>query len=299
MRFKFFILLFLVATHLELQSKECYSKEVIQTFEKNINQNPIQTLKEYRVYTVDLQGVFVDVYLPSKLNETCYKILLVLPGWKFHRKRWFLETRLLDFMEKNSYMAIAPEMGVSVYESIYFPETKLKWNKKPGMVFLENDVLGFFQKHDLLKEGFLNFALGLSTGGRGVVLLASRNPGLFTAVSSLSGDFDQTITPKDNLMRLTYGEYEKFPERWKTIDNPIWIIQNRGWKTPLYLGHGKEDKVVSYLHSQHFYDFLKKHHPEIPIEFHLKAQHKHDFLYWDSELENVFLFFEKISSKKN
>lgn len=269
---------------------KCYSIKNIEFFIKN--HQYVSIINSISLYTLDIDKVKVDVYIPELNKQSCYKTLLVLPGWKFSRKKWFKETRLLKFIKKYQYIAIAPEMNISIYESQYFKETKLKWHKKPGMQFIEEDLLPYFKTYGLFNNNYYNMGLGLSTGARGIVLIASRNPDLFYAIAALAGDYDQTLNPKDNLIRLTYGEYHLFKNRWETIDNPIYNIQKNGWNTHIYIGHGLKDTIVSYKYSKHLYQFLKSNFNNKIIVLHLCNDCKHDFSYWDSELEAVFNFYE-------
>jgi dipeptidyl aminopeptidase/acylaminoacyl peptidase len=122
-------------------------------------------------------------------------------------------------------------------------------------------------------------------------MIACRTNTFFKAAGALSGDFDQTLMPKDNLMSGVYGPFSLFSERWKTIDNPV--SEYSQIKIPIYIGHGKSDKVVPYTQSELLYNRLlslkngKKymlHTPEMG----------HDFLYWDSEVIPILDFFESI-----
>ncbi len=139
--------------------------------------------------------------------------------------------------------------------------------------------------------------MGLSTGARGIVLIASRNINLFYGIAALSGDYDQTLTPQDKLIQSIYGEYNKYKERWQTIDNPIYNIKKNGWNTSIYLGHGLKDTIVNSQHTIHFYNFLNNHYKNVNIKLHLCNDCKHDFYYWNKELKEIFLFFDEIFKK--
>lgn len=113
-------------------------------------------------------------------------------------------------------------MLTTLYESAYYPETQMKWNPIPGGEFIKNHFIPEIQKrHNLLLPNQNNTLLGLSTGGRGVALIALENPGLFVAGASLSGDFSQENTPDERLMTAVYGSFYQEPLRWKGRDNPM------------------------------------------------------------------------------
>lgn len=239
---------------------------------------------------LSVDGVSYDIYVPQKYRE---RSVLVLPGWNYPRTSWVDNSNLVDFAEKYGYVLILPEMLQTLYESSYYPETQLKWNEKPGGEFIKNRFIPEIQKrHNLLKPGQNNTILGLSTGGRGVALIALENPRLFVAGASLSGDFSQENTPDDRLMTAVYGAYTKFPERWKGRDNPT--ARAGEWVMPLYLAHGTADDIVPEQQSRLFYQQLLKNQNNIRIEYHPVKGAGHNYQFWGGQLPAVFGFFEKV-----
>jgi dipeptidyl aminopeptidase/acylaminoacyl peptidase len=69
------------------------------------------------------------------------------------------------------------------------------------------------------------------------------------------------------------------------------------FQTPIYLGHGKLDKVVPFQQTELFYQTIKKINPTLSIVCHIDEQAGHDYKYWDSELDSIFTFFQSISTK--
>ncbi|MEJ5363332.1 MAG: prolyl oligopeptidase family serine peptidase [Spirochaetota bacterium] len=228
-------------------------------------------------------------------DSNCRKNILVLPGWNFSRKRWIEETSLWQEAAKRKYNLILPEMTVTIYESQYYPETKRKWAKTPGSQWIKEICIPQLQKRGLLLSNQFNAVMGLSTGGRGAVLTALYNKGIFKAAASLSGDFDQTRMKHDKLMTAVYGPYEYFKDRWENVDNPFAMIAE--WNIPLYLGHGTMDKVTPYEQTKIYYEALKKVKPDITITFNDCAC-GHDFIYWNSEVVPVLDFFDTIYKKE-
>ncbi len=243
-----------------------------------------------------VEDVLYDLYIPANYNQnsqTVIKSLLVLPGWNFSRSSWIENSNLVKYAEEYGYILILPEMGKTLYESRYYPETKMKWNAVPGGQFIKEKFIPTMQqRHNLLLKGQHNTMLGLSTGGRGVVLIALENPNLFVAGASLSGDFSQENMPSDKLMTSVYGSFSQFPQRWKGKDNP----QNRvnEWKMPLYLAHGTADKIVPESQSKLFYDTLMKYYQgNSPVEYHAVKNAGHDYKFWGGQLEAVFEFIDQ------
>ncbi|MCT7950361.1 alpha/beta hydrolase-fold protein [Ancylothrix sp. C2] len=239
---------------------------------------------------LSVDGVSYDIYVPQKYRN---RSVLVLPGWNYPRTSWPENSNLVNLAEKHGYVLILPEMLQTLYESSYYPDTQLKWNQKPGGEFIKTRLIPEIQKrHNLLRPGQNNTLLGLSTGGRGVALIALENPRLFVAGASLSGDFSQENTPDDRLMTAVYGAYTKFPERWKGRDNPS--LRAAEWVMPLYLAHGTADDIVPEQQSRLFYQELIKNKSNLVVEYHAVKDAGHDYQFWGGQLPAVFGFFEKV-----
>lgn len=255
-------------------------------------------------YHKDLQesGVAYDIYVPAAANEkdqeVPYRLLLVLPGWKFDKSRWFKETDLKQYADRHSVILVLPQMHTSLYASSYFPETRLKWNPSPGLAFLNTKFIpGLRSKYGLFQPGKQNYLLGLSTGGRGVALIALSNPGLFEAGASFSGDFDQSVMPTDKLMTALYGPFERYSKRWRTIDNPVHLADQ--WTMPLYLSHGKADRIVPPDQTRRFYEAIqRKQGPSVDVKLNMVEGSAHDFTFWNQQLEPAFQFFAKYFNGK-
>jgi len=98
--------------------------------------------------------------------------------------------------------------------------------------------------------------------------------------------------PRDRLMTSVYGPFRKFRERWESTDNPQKNISR--WNVPLYLGHGKNDKVVPFSQSESFHAALSAMYPDLKIVFNAPEESGHDFQYWSSEVKPVMDFFTSI-----
>ena len=240
---------------------------------------------------LSVDGVPYDLYIPANYRSAS---LLVLPGWNYERTSWVDNTPLVDYADKYGSALILPEMLVTLYESAYYPETTLKWQPVPGGKFIKERLIPEIQKqHNLLLPGQDNTLLGLSTGGRGVALIALENPGLFAAGASLSGDFSQENTPDDRLMTAVYGAFSQFPQRWRGRDNPQ--ARSPEWIMPLYLAHGIDDDIVPESQSRLFYYALRRSRGDsIIVEYHAVPGAAHDYEFWGGQLPAVFEFFEKV-----
>lgn len=235
-----------------------------------------------------IAGHAVDILYPPV--EHPLGNILVFPGWNFPRQDWCLHSSLCRRASAAGYCLIFPEMSKSVYSSEYYPETLKEWRIYPTQTWVTDTLISNLQKEDhLLLAEQKNYLLGLSTGGRGVALIALARPELFRAAAALSGDYDQTKMPQDRLMTGFYGSFGSFPKRWHGKDNPQDRIAE--FRTPIYLGHGKLDKIVPPDQTLHFYEALHQQKPSLKVMLHMPDA-GHDYAYWDSELEAVLGFFK-------
>lgn len=245
---------------------------------------------------LEIDGIAYDLYIPADYNQNGDRpALLVLPGWDFSRRSWVENSDLVGYADKYGYALILPEMGITLYESAFFPETDpaYRWHDIPGGQFVRERLIPTLQnRHGLLQPGSHNTLLGLSTGGRGVALIALENPNLFVAGAALSGDFSQENTPRDRLMAGVYGSYSQFSDRWTGRDNPQ--ARSAQWQMPLYLAHGTEDAIVPETQSRLFYEAIVESHGEdFPIVYNAVVGAVHDYSFWGGQLDEVFNFLEK------
>ncbi len=229
----------------------------------------------------------VDIFFPS---VKAVGQILVLPGWNYSRRKCCQESSFCKRALEEGYVLIFPEMGKSVYASQRYPETRKDWIKYPQLKWVTDTLIPYLQKKaEIFKPNQNNYLFGISTGGRGVALIIEHTGTLFRAGAALSGDYDQTKIPWDNLMRGFYGNYEAFKSRWEGEDNALLNAQKV--VIPIYLGHGQADKTVPAEQTRLFYDELRKENGKLPFVLHLADHQAHNYNYWDSETENVISFF--------
>ncbi len=216
--------------------------------------------------------------------------ILLLQGWNFPPDDWCRHSQICIKALEKGYNLVMPDMGKSIYHSQVFKETRADWQKYPTRKWLVDSLIPQLRmKAGVFDEQKRNFVIGLSTGARGAVLVAMDCPRLFSGVAALSGDYDQTAMPNDNLCKGYYGNYNRFKKRWKTVDNPCYRILDL--KTPIYLGHGKRDKVVPCAQTILFYNALKKRNPSLKVVLNTPEK-EHDYQFWASEVDAIFRFFQ-------
>lgn len=237
--------------------------------------------------TLKVHGMLIEVLQPTAPYRGD---LLVLPGWNFSRTDWCDKSTLCTQARAAGYRLVMPEMGKSIYALCTYPETRADWRGLATLTFVVDTLLPVLQtQHKLLLSGGNNYLVGLSTGGRGVVMIALSTDSLFKAGAALSGDFDQTLQPNDNLMIGWYGPLAQFPDRWTGVDNPA--KQASKLLVPLYLGHGRKDNIVPVQHSHALHQALQQTNPTLRTVLHIDPAAGHDYSYWNSEVQNVINFF--------
>ena len=241
------------------------------------------------VICLNNRKVVIRVPVKNKKKGT----YLVLHGWNFPPEDWCTKTTLCKKIVESGYCIVLPDMGKSIYQERVFPVTRVDWKNTPTRRWLTDTLIPFLQKnYSLLLLNENNFIVGLSTGARGVALVALDIPALFKGAAALSGDYNQSAIPHDNLSTGFYGPYRKFKKRWDTIDNAVYRVKE--FCTPIYLGHGTSDKVVPPGQTELFYDSLVKYHPQLKIRLHMPKA-GHDYIYWGSEVENILNFFNEVN----
>jgi S-formylglutathione hydrolase FrmB len=262
------------------KEKTIIQKKKDSTFTKKISQDTVLEINKHKV--------FVKISSDTAPKGT----FLVLQGWNLGAEEWCTKTQLCEKAKAKGYHLVLPDMGKSVYSSRYFPETRKEWMVYPTRTWVTDTLIPELQKtYGLFAKNQRNFIVGLSTGARGVALIALDMPDLFRGAAALSGDYDQTKMPADNLMTGFYGPYASFKSRWETIDNAMYRIKE--YNVPTYLGHGKLDKVVPPQQTEMFYAALKKNHPELKVALSMPDA-KHDYDFWSSEVDKFLLFFDEI-----
>lgn len=216
--------------------------------------------------------------------------LLLLPGWDYNNRKWCDSTQVCSQAISKGLRIIAPQMARSIYATAYYPETRSDLKQHPTLTWLDSAITILSESNGIFRKG-PNFVLGLSTGGRGVAMICLKRPNLFQAGAALSGDFNQAAMPADNLSTLVYGPYARFTSRWNTVDNPQYLADRL--RTPLYLGHGRMDKVVPPSQTVSFAEELKRKNPDLPVQLHMDDKAGHNFSYWRSELPAVWAFFSR------
>mgnify|MGYP000886282993 CR=1 FL=1 len=238
--------------------------------------------------TIDttLSGHRVIIELTSKPAKGT---ILLLQGWNFPPESWCEHSSVCNLALEKGYNLVMPDMGKSIYHANTFKETRTDWLKYPTRKWLTDSLIVQLQaKNGLFDLKEENYIIGLSTGARGAVLVAMDCPNVFKGVAALSGDYNQTTMPNDNLCKGYYGSYFTFKKRWETVDNPFNRIADL--RTPIYLGHGLKDKVVPSSQTILFYNELKRKSPALKVKLSTPEK-EHSYQFWADEVDAIFDFF--------
>jgi S-formylglutathione hydrolase FrmB len=233
----------------------------------------------------------VLVYVPASIGAGPAPLLIALHGWDGHPDVWQEHPRVARLAEEHKVIVACPDLGRSVYEARFYPESRGRWSRVPGAVFIGEVVLPALRARFPVRQDRGGTAiLGYSTGGRGAVVVAQRYAE-FAFVASLSGTYDL------GLLRPSEGEYKihavvlgpraRHPARWRDEDvvgseraEPL-----RG--ALLYLAHGGADRVVdvSQLRAMERFSAQRGLRAELVVE----PSAGHNWQFWEAQLPPVFV----------
>lgn len=277
------------------------AKKVLSIAPAPALQIPKKTVKTFpmldTMVTLTIGGHKVDIRTPQKTDKQALASgdvegnIIVLPGWSFSKEDWCNKSSLCKKALAKKYRLILPEMSKSVYSAKFYPQTRKDWQKYPDLNWVVKEMIPALQKkYGILLEDQKNFLLGLSTGARGVVAIGMAAPKVFSAGAALSGDYDPPKMPTDRLMIGYLGSFRQYPNRWKTGPENL-VYHAKKLTMGLYLGHGKQDRIVPFNQSLLLYKALKKANPTMMLKYNW-VNAGHNYKYWDSEVENMLRFFD-------
>lgn len=216
--------------------------------------------------------------------------ILMLPGWSFDRRETCWRSSFCDDALAAGYLLVLAGMDKSVYAGTIYPETRYDMAHYKTRTWVTERLLPELQRRfDVLLPGGDNYLYGMSTGGRGVAMLALHTQGLFKAGAALSGDFDMTMEKTDPLLVLHYGSFTRFPERWTGDDNPASNVERIS--VPLFIGTGTADRTVPMQQALAFHAKLRAAHPDLDVELSTVEGGGHDFTFWGSQTARILAFF--------
>lgn len=231
------------------------------------------------------------VYTPSAYAKgQKLPLVLALHGWGHSPELWRAKGDLAAYAEKHALVIAMPDMGKTIYETAFYPESRGAWTAAPGARWAAEVILPYVRAHYAVWPDRAHTAvLGYSTGGRGAVLLAQAYPE-FAFAGSLSGTYDlMTLTPEEGEYQIhaaVYGPREKFKARWQqdNIVSPERLAKLPG--TKLFIAHGGKDRGVNPNQLESLRAALKP--TAVAAEFRVVPGAGHDWNFWNSQWERLF-----------
>ena len=239
----------------------------------------------------------VQIYFPrSYKHKKKQRTVITLPLYNGTVKDYETNTYIEKSAEEYSIVVVCPDMGKTIYESRYYDETTIRWSSVPGGRYVTEILLPFLRKNfNLAQKQDYTGIFGISTGGRGALLVTCLNPDEFGAVGGISGDYDPLSMPNDPLLKSMYGEYSKFKDRWKEDDNIMNLAENLR-NIPVFLAHGKKDyytpREQSLVLAMRLKNLQKKK-GGFDITYREKKYYSRDWKYWVVAVPEAMEFFNE------
>lgn len=232
------------------------------------------------------------VWLYTPEGREAAPILLGLPGWKFSSTTWEERAAVGALADRYGFRLALADMHVSVYESAFYPETNpgFRWCGPdcgvPGARWI-GEVVGPWLK----STGEIGGIFGLSTGGRGAVLVPQLYPGLASKACSMSGTFDLfALTPGSGeyqIHQVIYGDRDQHPERWERDDTLRQQAALGGLSARVI--HGALDADVPPAQSRALAAAMEAR--GLLVELVIDEAAGHSWALWSKHLPSCFAFF--------
>ncbi|HOO72356.1 MAG TPA: alpha/beta hydrolase-fold protein [Spirochaetota bacterium] len=244
---------------------------------------------------VEDRSVTVQIYFPASYTGK-ERTLIGLHGYAGSAKDIEENTSITRHAEEYNFIIVCPDMGRTMYESQFYPETEIRWSPVPGAKFIAEILIPFLKDNfGIARRKKSTGIFGISTGGRGAILLASLYPDIFGAAAGISGDYDPLSMTHDRLLKTVYGNYDSFRERWENDDNILKLCENLK-KTSVMLVHGAKDYITPREQSLVLAMKLKqlqKKSGGYDFQYLEKKHQARDWKFWKGVLIDVMAFFSE------
>ncbi|MEN6631607.1 MAG: alpha/beta hydrolase-fold protein, partial [Candidatus Polarisedimenticolia bacterium] len=237
------------------------------------------------------------VYLPAGYDkERPAPFVLLLHGWSHSPEVWRDRTRVADWADRVGAALVAPDMGTTVYESAFYPETTRRWkNGAPGTRWIEEVVLPEARRRfSLANDPGRVAVVGYSTGARGAVVLAARRTD-YGFVGALSGTYDlaalDSASGEARIHAVVFGPRERFAARWRGEGGDPLELAAALQGVEVRLGHGADDKVVPPAQTRALADALAL--LGRPATVAIVPGAGHDWTFWNAQLKPLLAALER------
>jgi S-formylglutathione hydrolase FrmB len=231
------------------------------------------------------------IYLPAGYRPgVAWPLVVALHGWGQKPEDWREQTAIARLADQAGVVLALPAMGRTVYETRFYPETVLRWNRVSGLAWITSVVVPAIRaRYSVSDQPSKVAVIGVSMGGRGAVRLCATS-GLFGFCAGLSGTYDLSLLPKGDfeyrIHAQVFGARDRFPERWHDEDCAHPAHLRALSLVPIYLVHGDQDRQVDISQLRSFRSLLADAHPNASL---IEVPHgAHGWEFWSSELPGVF-----------
>jgi S-formylglutathione hydrolase FrmB len=247
-------------------------------------------------------SVQAQIYFPVGYSSSeKIRTLILLPNYGKGMTEWEKLSAVKRYANERGYILVCPDMGKTVYENDYFPETTITWHELPGGRWISAALIPWLRETFAICLTRENTGIaGVGMGARGAMLAAAKNPEIFGFAGGISGLYDASSISRNTTFVSMYGPYKEFKERWETVDNIITIAGNLA-DTCIYMGHGKRERGSPIELSQIVLIKLAQLRKQAPGKFQYKfTVHDwgDDWQLWNKFLEEMFVQFDECGIKK-
>lgn len=251
-------------------------------------------LRQITVKSPHLQGRGdITVFIPPNIEKLkSLPLVILLHGvygshWAWTLKGGVHETalRLIEEGKITPMILAMPSDGLwgdgSGYLSHHITDYE-KW-------IVEDVPEAVRQCTDLVDNNSSIFITGLSMGGYGAMRLGAKYPNIFKAFSGLSS----VTTFQEMAQFLENNDLEKLSQNVKKPEDILAIIlQNKSTLPPFRFDCGIDDILIESnrnLHNQLKINDISHIYEEL--------NGKHEWIYWEENIQRTLLFFDKIERK--
>ena len=138
-------------------------------------------------------SVKMQIYFPKNYSlGDRVPVMLLLHNYGASMYEWGRNSSIAVQAEKYNLVLVSPDMGRTLYETEYFPETTLKWNPIPGGRWVAEVLVPYLRaQFNLALNSKKTAVAGVGYAARGALLLASTYPQFFGEAVGIAGCYDQ------------------------------------------------------------------------------------------------------------
>jgi hypothetical protein len=244
-------------------------------------------------FSVPAQMYFPDGY---KSGDAVRTLVLLHPYGK-NLTEWERFAAVKRYANEKRYVLVCPDMGKTVYESEYYPETMVKWQPLPGGQWIPKALIPWLRaEFSLCLTRETTGIAGVGFGARGAILAAERNPEMFGFAGGISGTYDAESAPSSSAFTGVYGKYKENKDRWMTVDNAITLAPNLR-DTIVFMAHGKRERGSSIECSQIVLIKMSQLRKQNPGKYQYKfvvQEWGDEWVIWNKFMPDMFMYFDSI-----